>query len=85
MILLNALNTTSIEGQIEAKGGDASEGTDQFSLGSGGGSGGSIFVETSVLAGSGDIKLSGGKGSAPGGGGGAGGAFFFLLRDFYNP
>lgn len=44
MILLNAMNVTSIEGAIEAKGSDASESTEPYSIGSGGGTGGAIFV-----------------------------------------
>ncbi len=84
MILINSKHRMGIHGLVSAKGTNASTPIDS-GVGGGGGSGGAIYLQTSILEGNGEIKLDGGSGSSPGGGGGAGGAFFFLLKDFYNP
>lgn len=82
MVLLNAKRKTTINGKIYAQGLDGSFPTTTPARGAGGGSGGIIYVQTSLLEGDGTIKVDGGKGSSPGGGGGAGGAFYLVLKHF---
>ena len=87
MILINAKTAAKLEGTIYAKGLAGSRPTTSPEIGAGGGSGGIIYVLTSILEGdgSGRINMDGGKGSSPGGGGGAGGAFYLVLRNFQIP
>lgn len=67
------LNDLYLTGFIGADGGDAPRHHSDLILGSGGGSGGSIFISTKYIAGSGArIKANGGRGSVIGGGGSGG-------------
>ena len=63
-------------GEIQAKGGNAQPRLRSMVRGSGGGAGGSIFLEVGHLSSQtwdGSLAVDGGDGSDPGGGGGAGG------------
>jgi len=67
------LNDLFLTGFIVSDGGDAPRHPSDLILGSGGGSGGSIFISTKNIAGSGArIKANGGRGSVMGGGGSGG-------------
>lgn len=81
-MLFNAKRKTTINGWVLAKGLEGSVPTTVPEIGAGGGSGGIVYVHTSVLEGRGIIEVDGGKGSSPGGGGGAGGAFYLVLKHF---
>ena len=61
-----ASGTVEIDGILTADGGDA------ISSGSGGGSGGSIYIVCDHMSGAGVISARGGKGNDGGGGGGGG-------------
>ena len=81
-IWVHASNVFSLDGVIEAKGGDSSTVKGSTS-GSGGGSGGSISINTANISASSNsiISVAGGKGKY-GGGGGSGGWIYGMINSF---
>jgi len=74
-VKFNVGDTATIAGTISANGQNG-----QYALGTGGGSGGSIYIITGILEGAGTVRSNGGNRSGTDGGGGAGGriAFYYL-------
>ncbi|MBW1859641.1 MAG: hypothetical protein JRI70_06065, partial [Deltaproteobacteria bacterium] len=68
-IRLNVAGTLTVNGTVSANAGDPSA---QGTINTGGSSGGSVWIVTDSLAGSGSITAHGGKGINGGGGGGGG-------------
>lgn len=68
---IRSLGDVVISGDIDLSGANGGLGLSEF--GSGGGSGGSIFLSGHNFSGAGNIKANGGNGGAAAGGGGAGG------------
>jgi uncharacterized repeat protein (TIGR01451 family) len=71
-IRLDVSGTLTVDGTISA---DGNNGSGSVNFGSGGGSGGSIYITTNILTGNGTISACGGSGAMilnPGGGGGGG-------------
>ncbi len=71
--------TLTLNGGIYANGGD---GADNATHASGGGAGGSIYITTAGITGSGTITAAGGNGCAGNGGGGAGGRIAVYYYSF---
>ena len=79
------LNDIYLSGFIGADGGDAPRHPSDLILGSGGGSGGGIFISTKHIAGLGArIKANGGRGSVIGGGGSGGRIVFAWFGEVTN-
>lgn len=72
-------NKVVLDGNIEASGASGKKGSS-----TGGGSGGSILIESQFMEGTGSVLANGGDGGTNGGGGGSGGriAIFFKQFDF---
>ena len=68
-VRLSVAGVLTVDGHLSAKGTD---GAVNGSYGTGGGSGGSIYLTVGTLAGAGVIAANGGSGPVPGGGGGGG-------------
>ncbi|MEM4245659.1 MAG: DUF2341 domain-containing protein, partial [Candidatus Nanoarchaeia archaeon] len=90
LVFLNVTDTLTLNGYISANGSDGSVSTppgNSSSVGSGGGSGGAIYLYVNNIIGSGDIMADGGKGgqgtlSQGGGGGGGRIAVYYHTREF---
>jgi hypothetical protein len=78
-IRLNVSGELTVDGLLSAEGQAGAQDN------SGGGSGGSIWVNAGLLAGGGEVAADGGEGELYGGGGGAGGriALYTLTNAFY--
>ena len=68
MISINALKTLNHNGKVYSQGTNPVLGS-----GCGGPTGGSIYVQTSIIKGTGIFNIQGGNGVSPNGGGGSGG------------
>ncbi|KAK3724602.1 hypothetical protein QZH41_005193 [Actinostola sp. cb2023] len=76
-VLYIKTNKLSLDGSIES---DGASGLDGSSVG--GGSGGSVLIETNDVDGSGTIRANGGRGGSGGGGGGSGGRIAIYYKRF---